>query len=367
MTRPSWITAILSIVWLFTGCYPPNSPADTPIAQDTRHHVPIPDTKEEELTTMEQQRPYLIGAYYYPWYSPDRHWDSGYRGTPVLGEYDSANLDVINQHLTWAEDYGIDFFALSWWGKGSFEDDVIRGPWLDALQGHDFHFAILYESVGQLKLQNGQINLDNAAIRQQLIADFTYLADTFFQHPNVLTIEGRPVIFLYLTRTFAGDVNTALTEAKGAAVNRGSAEPFIVGDEVYWQYPDRQRILYFDAVTSYNMHTSVPNIADGFAENVERQYRLWADITAEQGIPFIPDILPGFNDTAVRPEAHHPVIPRSVDLFTAQFDSARELASGEPGIIMITSWNEWHEDTSIEPTEEEGTTYLEILRNMLTP
>jgi hypothetical protein len=30
---------------------------------------------------------------------------------------------------------------------------------------------------------------------------------------------------------------------------------------------------------------------------------------------------------------------------------------------MITSWNEWHEDTSIEPTEEEGTAYLEVLLN----
>lgn len=308
-----------------------------------------------------EQHSAIIGAYYYPWYSPDRHWDSGYRGTPVLGEYDSSNSNVINQHITWAEDYNIDFFALSWWGKGSFEDKIIHGPILDALTGHDFRFAVLYESAGLLNLQNGKINLDDKIIRQQLVSDFSYLAETLFRHPNALKIDDRPVIFLYLTRTFKGDVKSALAEAKAAAISRGSNEPFIVGDEVYWQYPDSVRIGYFDGVTAYNMHTSVPNIADGFAENVDRQYRLWEKISAQQGTTFIPNILPGFDDTAVRPEANHPVIPRSVELFSKQFNNAQDVASGQSRIVMITSWNEWHEDTSIEPAKEEGTAYCEVL------
>jgi hypothetical protein len=27
----------------------------------------------------------LVGAHYYPWYGPERHWDEGYVGTPQLG------------------------------------------------------------------------------------------------------------------------------------------------------------------------------------------------------------------------------------------------------------------------------------------
>ncbi|MDF1515832.1 MAG: glycoside hydrolase family 99-like domain-containing protein [Anaerolineae bacterium] len=313
------------------------------------------------MPVKQSEKSVMIGAYYYPWYSPERHWDSGYRGTPLLGEYDSADPAVIHQHISWAQAYGVDFFALSWWGKDSFEDNVIRDPFLDVAKDRNFPFAVLYESAGLLKMHNGKIDLDVQSTRQQLISDFAYLGQQMLQDPHLFKIDGHPVIFLYLTRTFTGDVHGALSEAKAAAVDAGSAEPYLVGDEVYWQYPDKERLGFYDAVTAYNMHTSVPDIADGFAENVDRQYQLWARIADQQGIPFIPNIMPGFDDTAVRPEARHPVIPRSVSLFTAQLQSAKALASGPQPVVMITSWNEWHEDTSIEPAAEEGTAYLEVL------
>ena len=356
MKRTRKTKAILLTAWLLSGCLSLNTTTQTPALKEVTITLPVSNAGDEDLIDSKQLS-FRIGAYYYPWYGPDRHWDSGYLGTPILGEYDSANEDIITQHIDWALHYNIDFYALSWWGKGSFEDEVITGPILDAIEGRDFRFAVLYESAGLLKLRDGKIDLDNDITRQQLISDFEYLAATLFQHPNILTIEGRPVIFLYLTRTFVGNVEAALSEAKSTAVAQGSAEPFIIGDEVYWQYPDQKRIGYFDGITAYNMHTSVPGIADRFADDVERQYRLWIKIAEKQGTTFIPNILPGFD------EANHPVIPRSVELFNAQFTSAKEFASAENSIIMVTSWNEWHENTSIEPTEEEGTAYLEVLRN----
>jgi hypothetical protein len=367
ITKRNRIALLFIILTLLTGCQSPHAITSTPSLQEPVDKPPAHNSEGKDDSTMTPPKTYLIGAYYYPWYSPERHWDSGYRGTPVLGEYDSADPNVINQHITWAREYGIDFFAMSWWGINSFEDKVIHGPFLDIVNHTNFQFAILYESAGQLKIRDGKIDLDNNATRQQLVSDFEYLADTAFIHPNTLTVDGRPVIFLYLTRTFVGDVPAALSAAKAAAIARGSKEPFIVGDEVYWQYPDQNRIGFFDGVTAYNMHTSVPNIAEGFAENVDRQYRAWAKIAAKQDTLFIPNILPGFDDTAVRPQANHPVIPRSVELFTAQYYTAKELISSDHGIIMITSWNEWHEDTSIEPAEEEGTAYLEALLNTQLP
>ena len=362
------IHATLLILYIITGCRSSIRHESIPPSQ----RVPVTVTSDmiqpiDVKVTMVSEKTFSIGAYYYPWYSPDRHWDSGYRGTPLLGEYDSSQTDVIAQHISWANTYGIDFFAISWWGQNSFEDNVIHGPFFETLETNPFRFAILYESAGLLNLQDGKIDMDNALVREQLVSDFSYLAKNTFQHPLAFKIDDRPVIFLYLTRTFVGDISSALEEAKRAVASQGCPEPFIVGDEVYWQYPNRERINHFDGVTAYNMHTSVPNIADGFAENVERQYELWAKITEQNGITFIPNILPGFDDTAVRPEAHHPVIPRSVELFQKQYNSAKKLATGNQRIIMITSWNEWHEDTSIEPTADEGTAYLDILLNRSIP
>jgi len=35
--------------------------------------------------------------------------------------------------------------------------------------------------------------------------------------------------------------------------------------------------------------------------------------------------------------------------------------STERGVVLVTSFNEWHEYTSVEPSREYGRTYLETL------
>jgi hypothetical protein len=138
-----------------------------------------------------------------------------------------------------------------------------------------------------------------------------------------------------------------------------------VGDEVYWQQPDRERLRLFDAVTAYNMHRSQPDIFEDFAGKIATHYNLWSTAAAQQGTGFIPNVIPGFDDTAVRPEAQHPIIPRSQTLFTDQLESSLSLTNTPPHMIMITSWNEWHEYTSIEPSKEYGLGYLESLSTIL--
>lgn len=61
----------------------------------------------------------LVGAYYYAWYTPERWQDTFHADSPLLCNYDSGNVTVIQQHLTWANDYGIDFLAVSLWEKWS--------------------------------------------------------------------------------------------------------------------------------------------------------------------------------------------------------------------------------------------------------
>ena len=307
----------------------------------------------------------LIGAYWYPWYGADgRHWREGYRGTPLLGEYDSPDVAVIDQQVAWAAAYGVDFFAASWWGRGSFEDDVLRLCVPDSARARDFRFAILYESPGLLGVENGKINLDDPTKRAKLVEDFVYLAETYFAQPYYLRVDDRPVGFLYLTRIFVGDVAGALDAVRAAVFERTGQTLFIIGDEVYWHSPSRLRLSPFDGVTAYNMHTSVPGIADGFADKVAKQYASWAYAAEQYDVTFVPDVLPGFDDTAVRPAAKHPPIPRSPELFAAQLRDAFALAGGEARIVMITSWNEWHEDSSVEPAEEFGFVYLERLRDL---
>ncbi len=122
----------------------------------------------------------LVGAYYYPWYGPDRnHWQDGYAEHPTLGEYDSADKKVINQHMDWAAGHGVDFFAVSWWGIGSHEDQVLKEELLNSPMMSEIQFAVLYESTGLLPISNNAIDLDSPDTLQKLLDDFKYIQDTY--------------------------------------------------------------------------------------------------------------------------------------------------------------------------------------------
>jgi glycoprotein endo-alpha-1,2-mannosidase len=70
-------------------------------------------------------------------------------------------------------------------------------------------------------------------------------------------------------------------------------------------------------------------------------------------------VSPGFNDSAVR--TGHPAAPRSLtdvagaaegSLFLAELEQAAipNLDPTAHNMLMVSTFNEWHEDTQIEPT-----------------
>lgn len=311
----------------------------------------------------------LIGAYYYPWYHTDLHWDEGYKGNPILGEYSSRDQTVISEHIDWASDYGIDFFLMSWWGSAdNWEDIAIKDYFLKSNDIKYIKFAILYESLGRLKPdENGKINFDTPDNKKILIDDFLYLSKTYFDHKQYMKIDNKPVVFVYLARDFTGDYEGAITALR-AELRKQGYELYLIGDQVYWQSPsdksEQKLMRQFDAVTSYNMHTSVPDIKVNFVEKVSNKYREWFEVASSLGVDFIPNIMPGFDDTAVRPEAKNPVIPRDIGQFKSFSEEARKYLS-DKNIVLITSWNEWHEYTQIEPDKSYSESYLQVINQTL--
>ena len=373
------LSILLSLV--LVACAPQATPIPQPTAANTA--VPTatvvaptatpspaaPEPYQRRFPSTAGDDGYLVGAYFYPWYGPGRgHWQDGYAGQPVLGEYDSTDPTVINQQIDWATGHGIDFFAVSWWGPGSREDTILRQHLLQSQLAPDIRFAVLYESTGRLaQSADGTFNLDDPVNRQKLLDDLTYLQATHWRDSQYLRIEGRPAVILYLTRSFSGDVTAALGSIRQELLQRGD-DVYLIGDEVYWQNwetADLPRLQPYDAVTAYNMHTSVPGIADYFTSKVSQAYSEARQKITQAGVASVPDVIPGFDDTSVRPTALHPPIPRSPLLFAEQLDMALGLVDPALKMVLVTSWNEWHEDTSIEPAQSFGFEYLDVLQARL--
>lgn len=146
----------------------------------------------------------MVGVYYYPWHGPETG-GHGFGDTlrdhlvpkqyPELGYYDNADAGVIAAHINQSVEGNIHFWACSWWGPGGFEDNIIRNHILTHEEAGKLKYAILYESTGRL----GSFTSPDYS---RLVPDVQYFADNYFGNPNYLKIDGRPVIFIYLTRVY---------------------------------------------------------------------------------------------------------------------------------------------------------------------
>jgi hypothetical protein len=214
-------------------------------------------------------------------------------------------------------------------------------------------------------------------------SDMVSFAEHYFDNPSYLRIHGRPVVFLYLTRTLTGDVAGLINGARTVLKAKGF-NPFFIGDEVYWRVtpenpdpagplltttPQADRIAQFDAVTSYIDYYGDPNSFLGPTQDFTG-YPGTTDIVADERhllseyraatdgrVPVIPDIASSFNDRGFRLPTNHPAQPRqwlpgegSASTLDHLFRCVA-LPEVDPALpmVMVTSWNDWNEDTGIEP------------------
>lgn len=312
------------------------------------------------LLTMEAgASAYTLGAFYYPWYRNDFHGGQYLREHliprqwPVLGEYDDRTASVIKQHADWSRYAGIRVWVASWWGPGSREDTTLLNHTLQSPDLGDIKVAILYETTGRTSDFTNYTRISD---------DFAYLADHYFDHPNYMKINGRPVVVVYLTRVLSslGTLAASVADMRLAASSQGF-DVFIIGDHVFGHPPGNAVDMgLLDAVTEYDVYGSMGTSGyagqagvDAYASRQES----WRNLAVGAGVGYVPTITPGFNDKGVR-DGHAPVSRRLTpasepgSLFRALLQSALGRTDPDLGnLLFVTSWNEWHEDTQIEPVQ----------------
>ena len=311
----------------------------------------------------------VVGVYYYPWYrAPDATallkggaaggWmRKTLRGRlepkqfPRRGVYDSRDAETIADHIAQGDRGGVEFWAVSWWGPGSSTDTVFRNHILAHPDARKLKYAVLYESTGRL----GSLNKPRYT---RLLDDFRYLAEHYFKCPYYLKIAGRPVVFLYLTREYFR--NRGLDTLH--RLREELPQVYLVGDDVF---SDGYRAKYarlWDAVTAYDVYGQSMQDDGATRRALARLKRNYADareVANSVGTGFVPAVSPGFNDKAVRAghvgrARYFTDVPdsREGDVFRAMLCDVA-LPNLDPitgNMLMVTSFNEWYEDTQIEAT-----------------
>jgi hypothetical protein len=309
----------------------------------------------------------LVGAYYYPWYYKERWTNEPVTNTPKLGWYSSDDRKVAADHIRWAKQADLDFFLISWLSPDGGEGKNLKEAVLPELEEARFRFALLYETPLALGLPAGKpIDLagtlpDGAKAGDRFVEHFDHLAEAYLKHKQYLRFDGKAVVIIYLVRDVvnAGPYLKAVRERLG----RRGVDLYLIADVVYWEAPDKLdwALLkeHFQAVTAYNMY-----YRPKFLEAVQRQFEASDRAARTQGLRLVPNVMPGYDDTPLRGTERVTINRRRGMFYRDYWGVASQFVGPDQPFLLVTSFNEWHEGTELEPSTEYGDMYLRLTREL---
>jgi type 1 glutamine amidotransferase len=274
-----------------------------------------------------------VHLFYYPWYgSPAvhggwRHWQQGGHTPPdgigadfhpALGPYDSGDFDgTVAQHMKWVARSGAGVVATSWWGRGSYEDRLARGI-LDAAQKEGVKVAWHLEPYA-------------GRTAASTVADIEYINATYGDHPafHRSARHGNKSAFY---------VFQSLDIADWSALDQVTDTSIVLA-----QTTDTSKIAHFSGMYTY----------DGIAGATAPGWKQAGDHARAHGLIWAPSVAPGYLDDRAVPGNTTPTVERADGAaYDRQWTNALDPATGgSPTWVSVTSFNEWHEGSTIEPAD----------------
>jgi hypothetical protein len=267
--------------------------------------------------------------FYYPWYGNSggvyRHWqqgghtppaDVGANFYPSLGPYDSGDFaGAVEQHMRWIEQSGAGVIVYSWWGQGSYEDGLAAGV-LDAAARHGIKVA------WHLEPYSGRT-------ADSTVSDITYLTGRYGSSPAFYrdTEHGnRPAFYVFESLRITDW--TALDQVRSSAI-------------VLAQTTDTSKVAHFGGMYTY----------DAIAGATAPGWKNAGDYCAANGLVWAPSVGPGYNDDRAVPGNTTPTLGRDNGAtYDREWQNALSpTVGGNPDWVSVTSFNEWHEGSIIEP------------------
>ena len=312
---------------------------------------------------------YLVGVYYYPWHGDNFHNGDGYMRKeltpahqPSLGEYNDSDPAVIAEHMKMFRKANIGLLVTSWWGPDRVEDSNTKDVIMEHEDVGNLKIALHYETTGRLGTGGAGDQL------QMPRSDIEYMCEHYFNHPNYYKIDGRPVIFMYISRVLhsAGTLEQALLTMRSTASKCGH-NLYLIGDSVFEKAPDPTTenlmshsgtLMLLQIMMYMVLKVDLMGMLEQSKVDVYYQQQAgWKEQAIKEECHYIPAVSPGYNDRGVRMESNHPPLSRRItatsdegSLFHYQLKQAKQLVDTKvDNLILVNSFNEWHEDTQIEP------------------
>ncbi len=294
----------------------PTAPIPSPVITPTpENHVPVL-------------------AFYYIWFDT-QSWDRAKSDYPLLGRYSSDDKDVMRQHIEWAKEAGIDGFIVSWKSTEKLNGRLER--LLEVAEQENFKLAIIYES---LDFERNPLPL------AQVDADLDYFINQYASHPAFDLFE-KPMVIWSGTWEFSTQEIASVVQDKRSRIHILASEKNLKG------YQRLSGIVDGDA---YYWSSVDPDTHPGYLEKLIAM----SDAVHQDGGIWVAPAAPGFDSTLLGGDR---VVSReSGDTLQKELRAAIQ---STPDAIGLISWNEFSENSHIEPSQVYGYRYIEILADTL--
>jgi hypothetical protein len=273
-------------------------------------------------------------AYYYIWFSRSS-WSRAKNDLPLIGGYSSSDPAVLRHQIQQAKSAGIGGFIVSW--KDTPLNDVRLRLLMTAATQEHFKLAMIYQG---LDFYRHPLPVSTVA------ADFVKFRDEFASSPAFFRVDGKPLTiwsgtwaFSYdqvaqVTRTVRPGMLVLCTEKNVAGFDRLAS--ITDGDAYYWSSVDPATQTGYQAKL------------DQMSQAIHRSGKYW-----------IAPFAPGFDARMV---GGHRIVPRNGgQTLRAEYAVA---ARSSPNMLGLISWNEFSENSYVEPSKDYGYQALGILRQL---
>lgn len=261
---------------------------------------------------------------------------------PLIGPYDSSDPEVLDYHALLMKYAGIEGVLVDWYGSRSGAEST--EALFDAMERAGLKLAIVYED---------RNNLDGASSQDQKIKwgqdDMVYLYENFFKKPNYITIDGRPLLMCFgpidiCTETYR-NAPTMWSEIFSPLVVRKMPPCFLA---LYGSSKNANDERNQNAAGEFTW-VNVDNAA--FLDNLKKHFDY-----------YMASAYPGFRD--YYREGGWGDSYSSVDYRDGQefLDQLAVAEAKQVPMLQLVTWNDFGEGTQIEPTQEDGFKYLEMVQ-----
>ncbi len=316
----------------------------------------VQEVVEEPTDKVLEEVDFKVHTFYYNWYGNVEHdgeqfhwnhdvlphwsdptWDDvdGFPGGeniganyyPELGCYSSSDVAVIDTHMQMIRKAGIGVVVITWWGKDSFEDKSI-GQYLTSAEAAGLKVAIhvepFYDSAEEFKDQ------------------IDYLSANYGDHPGLFCVKDKPLYYVYDSYKLDVEEWKKLMLVEGELTLRNtSSDGVFIG---LWVKENDGPFFVETGLDGFYTYFA----SDGFEYGCTSTNWLGMSAFAKANdLLFVPCAGPGYIDTRIRPwNAQNTKGREKGRYYEDMFHAA---AATWPDFIGITSFNEWHEGTQIEP------------------